>query len=227
MKSFSKSKIAAMSLVLITASGLSSSVFAATNLITNGSFENTNNFVITQQGSMALSPGNTALTGWTVVNASNKDLAWIGPTNPFGITASNGSYSLDLTGWHDSAAYSGVSQSISTIIGDTYNLSFDTNANGAKISASAFGNNSLASSIFSNTQNTLNAWQTFSLSFTADSASTLVSLLGATAGGGGGGGYIGLDKVTVISAVPVPAAIWMFGTGLIGLGATMRKKAQA
>jgi hypothetical protein len=45
--------------------------------------------------------------------------------------------------------------------------------------------------------------------------------------GGANGSGVLLVAGLAPSAVPVPAAIWMFGTGLIGLGAIMRKKAQA
>jgi hypothetical protein len=35
----------------------------------------------------------------------------------------------------------------------------------------------------------------------------------------------GLDNVQVqVSAVPVPAAVWLFGSGLIGLAAVARRK---
>ncbi len=40
-----------------------------------------------------------------------------------------------------------------------------------------------------------------------------ISLMGTTAGGE----YIGLDNVQV-SSVPIPAAGWLLGSGLMGLG---------
>lgn len=53
--------------------------------------------------------------------------------------------------------------------------------------------------------------------FTADSETTTIFLTGIT-----GSQYIGLDNVSV-SAVPVPAALWLFGSGLIGLIGMKRK----
>ena len=55
------------------------------------------------------------MPGWTVTTAN---LAWIGPSNPFGLTASDGSYFLDLSGYHDNQPYAGVAAtSISTVFG--------------------------------------------------------------------------------------------------------------
>src|SRR5450755_3887877 len=81
---------------------------AHANLLTNGSFEN-GTFVPNTQDTDVLAPTSTAMTGWTVIGGES--LAWIGPTNPFGLTASQGSYFLDLTGYSAGPPFSGVSQS--------------------------------------------------------------------------------------------------------------------
>src|SRR5678815_4488708 len=72
---------------------------AHANLLTNGSFEDKTNFVGNSDDTMSLTAPSTAMTGWTVTGDS---LAWIGPGNPFGLTASDGSYFLDLTDYDDS-----------------------------------------------------------------------------------------------------------------------------
>ncbi len=36
--------------------------------------------------------------------------------------------------------------------------------------------------------------------------------------------YFAMDNLTAVSAVPVPAAIWLFGTGLLGLVAVARRR---
>ncbi len=36
--------------------------------------------------------------------------------------------------------------------------------------------------------------------------------------------YFAIDNLTAVSAVPVPAAIWLFGTGLLGLVAVARRR---
>jgi Protein of unknown function (DUF642) len=104
--------------VLLAAVLTSSAASAA--LVTNGSFES-GAFSGDMNDTMSLSPPSTAMTGWTVTNGT---LAWIGPTNTFGLAAQDGGYFLDLTGYHDNIPYGGVTQSIATNIGSRYALTF-------------------------------------------------------------------------------------------------------
>ncbi len=59
---------------------------------------------------------------------------------------------------------------------------------------------------------------------------TLMSLWGADfpqgviGGAAGGGPRIGLDLRIEVSAVPVPAAVWLFGSGLLGLAGIARRR---
>ena len=41
---------------------------------------------------------------------------------------------------------------------------------------------------------------------------------------GGGTGRMGIGEFSSIQAVPVPAAVWLFGSGLIGLNGIARRK---
>jgi len=43
----------------------------------------------------------------------------------------------------------------------------------------------------------------------------------------GGADFVSYSLAGNVSAVPVPAAIWLFGTGLIGLAGIARRKTQA
>jgi hypothetical protein len=173
------------------------------NLLQNGSFE-LGNFVPNGQDAMELAVGATDMTGWTVENAS---LAWIGPSNPFGLTASAGGYFLDLSGYHDSAPYAGVlqSQTISTTIGAQYRLSldvgtdpaYDTAPVGVEVTA---GSDSMT---FTSTPLQNNQWETFQFDFVATSANTSISLVGQASTDQK---YIGLDNVSVVP-IPEPGAL--------------------
>lgn len=206
------------------AAALASSGAQAASLITNGSFEDTTNFVDQGNDTMTVGPGSTAITGWTVTAGS---LAWIGPSNPFGVTASDGSYSLDLTGYRDAPPYAGVTQTISTVNGGHYVLTFDLGTQGNSPSAinAAAGT---ANQTFTTTAQAGFGWQTETLAFTASGTSTTVSLLGQTESNGN---YIGLDNVSVtctsactVSGAPEPASWALMLVGFGGLGVMLRSR---
>jgi hypothetical protein len=201
---------------------LGTSAAQAANLLTNGSFEDTTNFVDQGNDTMSLDVGSTAMPGWTV--SGSHYLAWIGPTNPFGLTASpnGGSYFLDLTGYIAGAPYSGVSQTIPTQAGATYLLTFDLSSSpqwglqdGLEVSAGS----ATASFTTTNDGTQTNLWEPETLSFTATGAMTTISLIGNS-----GDNYIGLDNVNVVqtSSVPEPATWAMMLIGFGGLGVAIR-----
>jgi len=185
---------------------------AHANLLTNGSFE-FGNFVPDAQDTMSLSPGATDMTGWTVQNAA---LAWIGPSNPFGLLASDGNYFLDLSGYHDNAPYGGVlqSQTISTTIGAEYRLTFDIGTDPqydtAPVSVQVTAGS--ASATFTSTPIIPNQWESFTFDFFATSANTAISLIGQASTDEK---YLGLDNVNLI-VVPEPSTLTLLaGPGLL------------
>lgn len=173
---------------------------------------------------MDLPVGSTLMPGWTV--AGSHYLSWIGPTSPWGLTASEGGYFLDLTGYIGGAPFSGVTQVITTTPGSVYHLSFDLGSSSiwglpSAIEASAAS----ASELFTSTLTGSNNWQTASLNFTATGVTTTISLIGAV-----GYNYIGLDNVSVTlgsgppPSVSEPGSLVLLGTGLLGVGLICRRR---
>jgi len=187
------------------------STAAYANLITNASFETP-----PSAGSPSLPVGSTTLTGWTVING---EIAQIRNGDFAGIFAQNGTYSLDLAGYHDSAPYGGVRQTIATTPGSIYAITFQVGAfNGTSTVGVLAGNlNTSANSVSSPTSNT-QVWSLASFQFTASAASTNIDLFGIAPSAGGT--YIGLDSVTVDlvgAAVPEPATFVLTGAALFAL----------
>ncbi len=218
-------KMAALALATVTTI-IAQPTAASANLITNGSFEDITKFVPNADATMDLPNGSPAMTGWNVI-ANN--VAWIGPTNPFGLAASDGGYFLDLTSYNDSATFGGVTQSIATNVGSVYTLSFDIGGDPryglpSAITATA----GLTSQTFGYSLAGNNIWETETLSFTATSPTTLITLQGQS-----GSAYIGLDNVSAnfvsdgSTPVPEPAGLALLGTGLLCLVALRRRSASA
>lgn len=204
----------------------------AISLITNGSFEDTTSFSANGDGTMVLGVGSTAMPGWTVVSGG---IAWIGPTNTFGLTASNGSYFLDLSDYRDAIPYGGVSQtSVATVANSQYRLSFDLGSSslyGVQDAITVSAGATSQTFTTNNLGNEKNKWQSETLLFTATGASTLITLTGYS-----GFKYIGLDNVSLDLvesapplATPLPAALPLFATclGAMGLLARRRKRKTA
>ena len=194
------------------------------NLLANGSFES-GSFVNQGNDTMSLAAGSAVISGWTVITDTT---AWIGPTNPFGLSASDGSYFLDLTNYQTGAPFAGLTQVITTPPGATYSLSFDLGGSTFwgrpdSIMASAAG----ASATFTTPlTGTNNDWYDESMQFLATSTSTTIRLQGIA-----GSQYIGLDNASVefVSAAPVPEpGTWaLMVAGLASLGAVVRRRARA
>jgi hypothetical protein len=180
---------------------------------TNGSFEDATNFTPNGDNTESLSAGSTDMPGWTVTGAK---IAWIGPTNPFGLTASDGDYFLDLTDY-TSGNGNGVTQSFDTVVNGKYTVTFDLGGGqGVGLNASAGGP---AQSFSGATLSTFTSWDSQSFSFVASTTLTALSFIGTS----NVANYIGLDNVKVafngVAAItPIPASVLLFASALGGLG---------
>ena len=200
----------------------------AQNLLTNGSFELGNFTGANPQnavGATQLFPNATNITGWTVINA---ELAWLQNGSPYGVAASDGIRQVDLTGYHDSSPYGGVSQSLATTSGSVYNFSFDIGAfagTSSGVTATA-GSTSQTFNFAAPGAGASHQYATQSFNFTAGAgSSTLISLVGASTTSGN---YIGLDnaRVTLVSsaAAPEPGSLALLGMGLAPLAGIVARR---
>lgn len=196
---------------------------ASANLLTNGSFES-GAFVNEGNDTMSLAAGSAAITGRTVVTDTT---AWVGPLNPFGLSASDGSYFLDLANYQPGGPFAGMQQTIATVQGATYSLSFNLGGSTFwgrpdSITASAAGTSENFATPRTGTDND---WYHETMQFVAMSASTLVTFQGVT-----GNNYVGLDNASVeLISLPVPEPeTWaLMVTGLVFVGGLARRRAAA
>jgi hypothetical protein len=200
------------------------------NLLTNGSFEagtftgGSFGFPLAQQ----LTPGSTTMPGWTVVGA---ELAWF-KTGQAGITTQDGLYALDLTGFCDlgtgcgaPGVFGAVTQTLSTVPGATYRLSFyggtyAFNANTPSLVATA-GSVTQSFALPGVGTPASGTWQQFAFNFVASSASTAITFGGSGTAVGGVIPYLGLDNVSVdLVSLPVPEPT-SWALMLAGLGSLL------
>jgi Protein of unknown function (DUF642) len=180
----------------------------------NGSFEQPNigNIFFT-----AYSPGDNSITGWTVVGTGG-NIAIIGAGATAFYNPESGSQFIDLTGTTNTFG-DGVKQTITTVAGDSYQVSFwigNSHTDGSTNSTVDVSINGGTASGFTNTNfnaNSLN-WQQFTATFVATGTSTTVAF---TNGDPGSDSLNGLDNVSFsdlgVLGVPGPTV----GAGLPGL----------
>lgn len=206
--------------VFVAASFLGLSAAAHANLLINGSFEDLASFVGNGDNTMSLLAPSPAMTGWTVTGDA---LAWIGPANPFGLSASAGSYFLDLTDYPVACPCGGVTQTIATTSGKLYRLTFDLGSDSRYgLSDSIEASAGATSATYTSTLLGTNNWETQTLNFVATGPTTVITLQG-TVSGPPAAAYIGLDNVSV-DEVPEPATLLLFGSGLVSLAAYRRRR---
>jgi Protein of unknown function (DUF642)/PEP-CTERM motif len=199
-------------LLLVSALGVSTSASAANSVI-NGGFE-----APSIADPCCITSPSVPIPGWTVtpnVNIVNGTFS-----STAGNLAFEGNQYLDLIG---EGGTGGISQSIATILGQVYYVSFAYSHNlfgSAIASASAsYSIGGLNGTISHSTGSTSNLdWRQFSGSFVGTGAPTVVSFTNLTGGRNEG---VLLDAINV-SAVPEPATWAQLLLGFAVLGGVLR-----
>ena len=203
---------------------------AHANLFTNASFESP---LVPVGGFTNFGTGSTGITGWTVVGPQASVVSGVFTQNGISFPAQSGNQWLDLTGFNTNTI-EGVTQTVGTTPGTMYTLSFwvgnIVNPGGifgttSTVDVSINGGPSLA---FTNSGGAGTAslnWAQFTTSFTASSASTILTFLN---GDPANDNSNGLDNIvlnpTGTTSVPEPATLTLLGMGLFGVVASRRRK---
>ena len=171
---------------------------AASNLVKDGSFETPP----TPQGSYDTYGPGQMIGPWTVV-APSGNVATVYDYNEGGVlwSANQGKAFLDLTGTCDCGAPSGVSQTVSTVSGKMYKLTFwvgNTYIQGRGLTSTVdvyVGSKKvLAATNKAGEGSTKEVWRKFSVTFVAKSATTTLSFIN---GDTNGDEQNGLDSVSL------------------------------
>jgi len=184
--------------------------------IVNGSFEGGPE-IGPSSSFVTLFGGSTAIPGWTVTGAT---IDYIGPS----WLVSDGIRAVDLDG---NSSTGGIQQTFATTAGTPYMVSFDLAGNPdgppevkqVRVSAGDFTQD-FSFDIQGQTRSTLD-WQPTSFNFIAPDSTTTLSFSSLSTVGNSFGATI--DNVDV-KVVPIPAALWLFASGLSSLFIYARKR---
>jgi len=201
---------------------LSGATALGANLVTDGSFESP---LVPAHGFANFGTG-ASIGAWTVVGPQVSIVSGSFVQNGISFTAQDGAQWLDLTG-DGSNQSEGVQQSVATVPGQTYQLSFwvgnvnDVGGIFGTTSTVDLSINGAAHGAFTNsctTCTTTQGWEPFTTSFVATGATPLVSFLN---GDGPADNSNGLDNVVLTgeggTGVPEPATFGLLALGVAGI----------
>lgn len=192
-------------------------VASQANLISNGGFEAFNTSAADGggigPGYFTYNAGNTSLNDWTI-GGTSIDVVTV-PPGIYPIFADNAS--LDLLGTPGPGS---ISQAITTVVGQQYDVSFWAQATGAAINQTVNLNAIGAATQSTSFTVSLGTWTQYSWSFVADSTSTTISFASDPLNTGTGNTFI--DNV---EAVPEPMSMAVLGLGLAALARRRARKA--
>ena len=216
--------LAALAVCTLTASALT-----PTNLLSNGSFENTGTTATGGQGIYIYTAG-TALPGWTI---SGPDDVHVLKTPDIGNSigsnfnfAQDASFYLDLSG--NGGAHPTVYQDFATSVAGSYKLTFYIGAPstpGNIINVKLTGSTSLSDVTYTAAAAGANInWTLETVNFTANSTTTRVSFNDTTSSDDNAAA---IDNVSVVSTVPEPAtnALMVIGFAVVAGQCVRRKRA--
>lgn len=200
---------------------------AAANLIQNGSFEDP---LVPNAFYTNFAAGSTGITGWKVVGVDTSIIDGDFTQNGITFQAQDGNQWADLAGVNSNSTLSGLTQTVTTIVGELYELSFYV---GSATDGRFFFPTAVDVSIdgggrtkFSNPNAPTNAldWMRFSLQFTATSAATSLTFFNGAAANNFNSAFDNVSLVQVSESVPEPGSLALVGLGLAGLSLRRRRE---
>lgn len=221
---------------------------AATNLVSNGNFEQTTNGTNLQLSAVVNDdPKRTTLTGWTSSNGNDGGYNFVLDSSIANTWDSAiwlrdaGTYKASSYGDNvfasDALYHPGtLTQTITGLTANSlYTLTFSyalgqqsgfEGANSGNYWQVGFGGNTQNSTSLSIADGGFSGWQTATMTFTATAATQALSFLAQTSSPGAPP-FLLLDGVSLVSSVPEPATWGMLLGGLGLLAFTARRRAQA